>query len=497
MPNDSKNEWTITINPENGGFGGFVPSWFKNPWPVYGNKNQASDMKNIDIRDPNVLTQGGIATNLTNGSETGAVTTLISSILKTVTASDVSYATGSNKVYKISSTAVTNDGTYPLTIDKSGVTGETATDLIDYKSNLYIFYNHSGSAGDIAQVNLTTNVIDPDWGSTVPTGAATLQNAPHYTTLGYYGESESIFFTNGQYIGRLTDTTLDPEAFPFSSNAQTVSITWNENRVIVAVNRPNITGSNFNQSAIYKWNGISAGWDGDPIEVPGRIGALYTKNGITFVWWQDGNTTDGYWLGYIQGAQLAFLRRYSGSLPNQTQVGEYEGFLMWISSGKIYLWGASDTSIATSLFYYATAKYTTNIGAIAAPFGSILVASDNGTNYSLAKVAGYATDSYYYTKVYTVSGAGFISEVDLIQIQTEQMSSGARVDFTLYYNKAKSSQALDSTAYSTANKTLHKILTKGIQVEDFRLDINFSNGSQTNPVKIRSIFIKGHYIPQI
>jgi hypothetical protein len=81
-------------------------------------------------------------------------------------------------------------------------------------------------------------------------------------------------------------------------------------------------------------------------------------------------------------------------------------------------------------------------------------------------------------------------------VETEQMASGAKVDMTITYNKAKSSQALTQIAYSTANNTFHRILTKGIaNVEDFRLDIDFANGSASNPVKIRSIQITGHTVP--
>jgi hypothetical protein len=491
------NEWTITISPETGGFGGFVPSWFKNTWPTFGNKNQASDMKNIDIIDPNVLTQGPAPINLTNGSETGAVTTLVSSILKTITASDVGFATGGNKVYKISSTTVTNDGTYPMTIDKAVVTGETATDIAYYQSNIYVFYNHSGSQGDIAKVDLGANTIDPDWGSTVPTGATVIESAPHYVINGFYGGDESVFFTNGRYIGRITDTTLDDQALDFFVNSQTVSLSWSEDRLIIAVNRPNITGSNFNQSGVYRWNGISPSWESDPIDVPGRIGALYTKNGMTFIWWQDGNISNGYWLGYLNGTQLGYLRRYTGTLPNQTQVGEHEGFISWISSGMVFLWGANDSDVPVNITQYGSAKYTTTIGAMGNPFGSILIASNDATtHYSLAKLSGYSVDSTYKFKVWKVSGPKYKSSIDMVQVETEQMASGAKVDMTITYNKAKSSQALTQIAYSTANNTFHRILTKGIaNVEDFRLDIDFANGSASNPVKIRSIQITGHTVP--
>lgn len=487
------NEWSITISPDvTKGFGGFCPAWFENSYPYYGNKNQASAMENINIIDPNVLTQGPGAVDLTNGDENGVVTTLIGSILKTATSNDVSFAVGVNLVYQISSTTVTDDGTYPLTIDKGGVTSEDGDDLLHYKSHLYVFYNHSGDAGDIAKVDLSADTIDPDWGSTIPTGAATLEDAPHYAIN---AGDDVAYFTNGKYVGKIEGTTLDTQALDFWDDAQTVSLTWNQNRVWVAVNRPNIPGSNFNLSGIYKWDGVATSWEGDPIEVSGRIGALYTKNGITFVWSQDSTSTGGFNFGYISGLQLIPIKRFTGSLPNQSQVGEHKGFLAWISDNKLYLWGARDVDLPTNIFQYISGKQAT-VGAFACPFGGIIISSYSGSNYSLAKESGYTVDSNYNFIAYKMNGPGFKAQIDLIQIETEQMSTGAAVDFTLTYDKGKSTLSLDQIAYSTDNDTIHKILpdNKGPQIEDFRLDIDFANGSTTNPVKIRSILIQGRWI---
>jgi hypothetical protein len=472
-----------------GPWGGFCPGWFENSYSFYGNKNQASDMKNVDLTDPNVLKPGPGVANLTNGTQAGAVTTLIRSILRHAVTSDVTYACGGAKYYQLSSSTVTNTGgTYPYTIDKGTVTGEDAEDLVYYQSSVYVFYNHSGSAGDILKD--TAGTIDVDWGSTVPTGAGTLQNAPHQAIN---GGDDVVYFTNGQYVGTIDGTTLTLQGLDFWTNAQTASLTWNGNRTIIAVNRPNITGSNFNQSGVYTWDGVSASWEGDPIEVSGKIGALYTKNGATFIWWQDGTDTGAYNFGYLSGGRINSLKRFSGSLPLFYQVGEYKGFVAWVSSGLIYLWGSKDPDIPVSLFQYMAGKYGT-VGGIASPFGDLLIASNATTNYSLAKPSGYVTDFTWKTMAFKVSGPGFMSQLDTIEIETEQMSTGALANFTLTYDKGKSTLALDSIAYSTSNYTRHKIMARGPAVEDFRLDIDNVGGSTTNPVKIRSILIKLHTI---
>jgi len=359
MPIDKKEQWEIELK----NFGGYCPAYFDNSYPFYANKNQASSMTDADVTDPNVLTQGPEVAALTGGTEAGELgSVLIVSILKSPVSDGVAYACGADKVFKITPTAVSN-GNFPKTI--SAGTANVATYLIAYQGKVLVLWNDTGVDGDIGLLTNDTT-WDDNWGSTVATGAANLLDAPHY---GIVGGDDIAYITNGKYIATVNGTTLNTTALDFHSDAETISVSWNNNRVIIAVNRPNVSGSNFNQSAIYKWNGVSSSWESDPIEVNGEIGASYTKNGRTFVWWKDSTSTGGYRLGYISGAVLEPIRRYSGSLPNQAQVGEYDGFLAWLSSNKLMLWGSKDADFPANLLQYISPKDST-AGAFAAPFGN-------------------------------------------------------------------------------------------------------------------------------
>ena len=558
------NEFTITLGGQNG-WGGLCPAWTENTYPFYGNKNQASDITDVDLRDPNVLTQGPGIANLTSGDHSGELgENLVVAILKHAVTSNVGYACSASKVFKLSNTTVSN-GNFPKTI--SAGTANVATDLIYYKSKVYVFWNDTGVDGDIGLITNDTT-WDDDWGSTVPTGKAQLQDAPHYAIQ---GGDDVMYYTNGIYVGTYNGTTLDPVALDFWTDAETVSVTWNNNRVKVAMNRPNITGSNFNQSGIYTWNGVSSSWEGDPIEVQGELGSLYTKNGVTFVWWKDAITTGGYNFGYISGETINPIARYSGSLPNQAQVGEYDGHIAWLSSSKLFLWGAKDTNIEVKMFPFMSAKHTTAIGGFGAPFGTPLIAShqyatftgavtdiitsaahgladddtvrltttnalpaglsitttyhviesaintfqlsatsggtkinitDTGTGthtwhqYSLGKASGYSTSARYKTMAFPLSGAESKAQIDLMEIEFETLASGAKVDTTMTYDKGASSQSLTQIAHSaTDSSTRRKILNRSYSVEDFRVDLSWENGSITNPLKVRSLFIKGHNTP--
>lgn len=480
-----KKKWNITIDS----FGGFCPAWFENAYPFYGNKNQAADMTNADLTDPNVLKPGPDVANLTNGDQIGAIATLIKGILRTATVNDVTYACGGNKYYKLSSTSVVNSGgTYPHTIDKAVVTGEDADGIVFYKSKVYVFYNDSSTYGDIMQDDGGT--INDVWGSTVPTGMGILFGGPHQAIN---GGDDDCYFTNGYYVGAIRSSgTLELQALNFWVDAQTVSLTWNNNRVLVAVNRPNIAGSNFSESGIYTWNGVSSSWEGDPVEVSGKIGALYTKNGVTFCWWQDSTDTGAYNFGYVGSGVIHPLKKFKGSLPLFYQVGEYKGFVAWVSGGLIYLWGSKDPDVPVVFFQYVQGKYST-IGGIASPFGDLLIASNSGSNYSLAKPSGYVTNFTWNTKAFKISSIGTLALMDLIEVETEPLTAGAKANFTLTYDKGKSTLTLDSITYSAStNYTKFKIMSKGPEIEDFRIDI--TNVGATAPVKIRSISIEGYAI---
>lgn len=487
MPRDNE-EWTITLGGQNG-WGGFCPSYFDNSYPFYGNKNQASDIIECSLVDPNVLTQGPGTADLTGGTQAGELgSNLIVSILKTAVASNKTFACSADKVFKLSATAVSN-GTFPLAI--TGGTYQVATDLVFYQSDVYVFWNDTGTEGEIAKVSVSGETIDPDWGSTTPTGAAHLEDAPHY---GIVGGDDVMYITNGRYVATYNGTTLAVQGIDFWTDSETVSVAWNHNRVKVAVNRPNASGSNFNNSAIYTWNGVSPSWEGDPIEVNGKIGALYVKNGIEYVWWRDGTSTGGYNFGYINGLRLEPIVRYKGSLPNQAQVCEHDGFITWVTDNNIYKWGAKDNDVGVKMFDYMAGKRAT-IGAIAAPFGDLLVSSNATTNYNLSKNSGYSIAARYKTMAFGVGGPGYHSEIDLIQVLFETLSTGAKLDTTLTYNQAASTKSLTQIAYSATDaSTLKTILRQGPQVDDFRLDFSWANGSTTNPFNIRGVYIKGHYV---
>jgi len=473
--------WQIDIDNFNGGFS---PRWWDSSYPSYGNKNMAGAMQNCDLTNPNSVTQGpGLAT-LTAGAQDGAVTTLIKGILKRATSTNVSYGVGGAKLYQFSATAVTNTGAFPHTIDKGTVTGELGEDVAEFKGALYYSYNHSGSAGDIGSFDLSST-FDDDWGSTVPTGATALGSYPHQMVA---AGNDTLYIANGPYVTSYDGTTFVEQSLDLPTGSVISSLCWAGNRLWVAANRPNLTGSNNNISSIYSWDGNATSWD-DEIIVGGLVSALYVKNGNIFVWYSDISSTGGYKLGYVNGNQIVDLANFTGALPNYYSVSEYQDYLIWDSSGLIFAWGSGGKDLTTKLFQFADGGYTT-VGGISAPFGTPIIASNVTTSYKLAKFSGYDVASNWKSLMFPLLNQGTLPIIHGMTIGFESMSTGASVAVTLRNSKGTSLWT-NTISYAGQGTDTYANFPMKVGCNDFRVELDWATGSATNPVKIKHIKLWG------
>src|SRR3990167_5685297 len=217
---------------------GYAPLAFTDSLTEIGGGGHASVMTNVDILDGK-LTQGAGLANLTNGTQAGNVTELITFILDKATADDVGWALGATKLFKISSTAVTSG---------NGVSGMTdGESLVALKGNLYGFYN-TASGGDIFKMPLATEIITSNWGSSTPTGFASLENAIHPSDK----KEDIMVFGNGRYAGTYiaeTDT-LSPQKLDFGNDAVVADVVYSSGFWYLVVNS-GITGTNRTEGQIY------------------------------------------------------------------------------------------------------------------------------------------------------------------------------------------------------------------------------------------------------
>jgi len=477
--------WSIEIlNISNGGF---APAWYKETYPSYGNKNQAGDMANMDLTNPGYILQGpGLAT-LTNGTQAGAVTTLIKGMTDFAVTSDTAYGTGGNLLYQFSSTAVATGGIFPHTIDKAAVTAELGEDVCYYKGDIYYSYNHSGSAGDIGKYNLAST-FDDDWGSTVPTGKAALESAPHQMIA---GGNDVMYITNGIYIASWDGTTFIPEALDLPTGSVIQSVAWNNDKVWVSAINPNLTGANKVTGSIYVWDGVSSSWDFE-IKMMGNVGGLFVKSGVLFTFFQDITSTGGYKIGYYSDGIIVDVGNYSGGLPAFYQITDYKDYITWNSNGKLFSFGSGDKDLPTKLFQLADGGFAT-VGGLVCPFGTPIVASNLTTSYKLAKFSGLDVAASWKSLMFDITGAGRISKVNNIRINFEKLAADARVDWKLVNNQGITVYN-DTISYDKlGTKTTAYYPVNGKVTENFRIELDYANGDTTNSVNIKNVKIYGEY----
>lgn len=465
--------WSIELNNFSNGF---APLAFADSLTELGNGGHASVMQNVDILDGD-LTQGPGLADLTNGTQAGAVTELIQFIMDKAVAADVTYAIGTSKLFQLSSTAVTNAGIWPHAIT-SCTEGESIQVL---KGNLYYFYN-TASAGLIGKYDLNTTFTDNWQGG--------LQIAPHPSDK----KEDIMVFGNGRYAGVYIEgsASMTVDKLDFGNDCQVDDVLYNAGFWYLAVNS-GVTGTNRTEGQIYLYDGaalINTLTDEAGVGFQ-RIGFLYRVNGIVYVAYQD-LTSSGFIIGYINGKSITPLRRFTGTLPNFQQKTLYKNTILFLSSGLVYSAGAMVGELPYQLSQHADGGHAT-VGAIAAPFGTPMISSFNGTTgYRLAKFSGYDTACSWKSIVFPLSLGKFKGYIDEIIVLTRTLGSGASCALTIETDQASATNT--AKTITTTGKRRHYFTNFGINgIEDFRVALSWAGGSTSNPVTIRSIKINGHF----
>jgi hypothetical protein len=446
-----------------------------------------SVITNADVTTPGILTQGPGLSTLTNGTEGGAITELVNYILDIPVTTDVTYGIAATKLHKISSTTVTNSGgVFPHSI-----TGATAgNSCIEFQGALYYFFNKA-SGGDIGKYDLNVT-FDDDWGSTVPTGAAALQSAPHPVAK----KEDIMLFGNGRYVGTYVSTgnTLAPTKLDFGANTEVADVCFHANQWWIAVNSGVTSGTNRANSQIYLYDGsaIQAQLADEVAVGVQKIGFIIPINGIIYVAYQD--ISGSYILGYISGRRILPLSFFTGSLPTFAQKTLYKNFIAFLSSGLVYVAGAAIPELPFSISQHADGGYTT-VGAIAAPFGVPMIASTQSTSFKLAKFSGYDTACTWKSIIIPTTSGRLMGYVDYVIVKTKILGASARCDITLDYNQAATTGGALKQITTTGKRrhVFDKFANPPGGIEDLRVALDWSNGSAANDCGIKMIEIIGHY----
>lgn len=451
-----------------------------------GGSGAYSTATNIDVTVPGILTQGPGLSTLSNGTEAGAITELVNYIMDIPTASDVAYCITATKLHKISSTAVTNTGIWPHAITSA----TSGSSTIEFQGNVYYFFNKA-SGGDIGKYDQVTTFTD-NWGSTIPTGAAALQSAPHPVAK----KEDILVFGNGRYLGTYVSgtNTLAPTKLDFGIATEVADVCFNANQWWVAVNTGVTSGTNRTKSQIYLWDGaaLTAQLSDEVAVGVQKIGFIMPINGVIYVAYQD--VSGSYAIGYISGRSIKPLCFFTGGLPTFAQKTLFKNFILFVGGASTYLAGSATPDFPYSLSQYADGGFST-VGAIAAPFGVPIVASTQSTSFKLAKFSGFDTACTWRSLVIPTTSGRMVGHIDYVIVKTKNLGSSASAAIQLEYNQDQDDSGTAKTI-TTANKRRHlfKQFTNPPQgVEDLRVFIDWSGGNTTNDCAIKEIEIMGHY----
>ena len=271
-------------------------------------------------------------------------------------------------------------------------------------------------------------------------------------------------------------------------------VAFSSNHWLIAVNY-GVSGTNRNTGQVYLYEGAAiSSLLSDEVAIGiQRIGFLFPVNGIVWMAYQDLSSSGGYKIGYIAGSSIKDVKHFTGTLPNFAQKTLYKNLILLLSNAKVWAAGAVIDDLPFQISQHADGGYAT-VGALAAPFGTPLIAStDGGSNHQLANFSGYTTSSTWKSIVVPLMQGRLLGYIDEMIVVTPELGANARCDVQLEYNQQQANSGTAKSVTGTG-KRIHRFGNmNGKTVEDLNVSAVWSNGNTTNACPVRKIFVLGHY----
>jgi len=286
-----------------------------------------------------------------------------------------------------------------------------------------VLFAYNGTNKDIAKGVLTNSWdganLDRDWGSTVPTGGATLQ-AGRRDIIKWGGY---IWITNGRYVGKLDTLAatpiFDPTFFDLGPD-WTADRLFSTNHYLGIVASEAQQGSNYfpvvartnNKCRIYLHDGVSSSaTEIIPLEGINQIYAIINNNG-NIILFAD-NRSRAHILGVLQENGIEEIKELrfevDGTVRNflsplsQSAITIYKNKVLFgvgnNYAGLIFGYGRKDINKNYILYqpYSLSTAVSSQITSLKQVYTDKLYAGYfDGTNYKLAKLtSGYSTSATY------------------------------------------------------------------------------------------------------
>ena len=184
------------------------------------------------------------------------------------------------------------------------------------------------------------------------------------------------------------------------------------------------------------------------------------------------------------------LRFFSGDLPDFSQKTLYKNTIAFVSGGLIYSVGAVVEQLPLQISQLADGGFS-SVGALACPFGTILVASTESTSFKLAKASGLDVNCTFKSLVIPTISSDVVGMIDKIVVMTNVLKADASCLLKIESNQGVTSTTIGTI--TTTGKTRHSFTVPVNNIEDYRFFLDWAGGNTTNGVEIKSIYVKGHF----
>ena len=255
---------------------------------------------------------------------------------------------GSNHYYKAITSATEGHGVF---IYPTKIGGATEA------NKLFYIYNTS-SAGNIGMYDLSAT-FDDDWMSTIPTGAATLNKAPHPYMEWYDG---LMYFGNGRYLasfdGRTGDNgTLNTAALDLPQGWEITALFSTPNYIGVCAWRSTIGqvySGNRTESAAFLWNGVDSSFERKIPIADNYISSSFNDNGKIYLTTYGRQTYGVMRLLNENGSDIVAELRHGGVRfrpPHRNSMDTYQNRMIFgvLNNNEIFSYGQNQAGFPMAL----------------------------------------------------------------------------------------------------------------------------------------------------
>lgn len=479
----ARREWTITINDFQGGL---APGYFFDNYPSFGNNNQAGKMTDCDLTNPSYVTQGPGFTEIATVSQMAdKMNAIIDRALNLGGGEVETFGGGENELYVFDNNSINETHTV------MGPSGSGVVSVEYFNNKAYYAYQKASGAADMGRRDSSSpGNYNDDWLSTSESVTLNGNSAtpyPYPLTNGTYKGSPALFLGHGNDVLAHTASGVVAEALDLPQDHVIQSMRWNQDTLWIASKTPGVGSKN--ECSIFAWDGADTSWF-EEIRLKGDIGALFVKDGIVFVFYKEVTQNGGSKIGFVNQNVIQELAEFETSLPGHHQVTEWNNHIIWDGGGTIFAFGARESRLPNKIFKLATASNSG--GALAAPFGVPMASNENitGTTVVLEKFSGYSTNADYKSLVFDVGFDAKKSKITTLAVNHETAGAGARVDVKLVNNKGTTLKTIPITDTTSTRTLVHP----NVETDNFRVELDWSNGSTTKNMKVKNIYIAGHTI---